>query len=86
MGSLNFATGNTEIDAIQDRYSQDVLIYQIALEDVEGSVRNEDGDSILWEYRVETQNPTADNEYITQNSIDYIDFSERNPFSEVDRY
>jgi hypothetical protein len=86
MGSLNFATGNTEIDAIQDRYNQDVLIYQIALEDVEGSVRNEDGDSILWEYRIETQNPTADNEYITQNSIDYIDFSERNPFSEVDRY
>jgi hypothetical protein len=86
MGALNFATGNTEIDSIQNRYSQDVLIYQVLLEDVEGSVRNEDGDSILWEYRVETQNPTADNEYITQNSIEYIDFSERNPFSEVDRY
>ena len=86
MGSLNFATGNTQIDAIQDRYSQDVLIYQISLEDEVGSVRNEDGDSILWEYRVETQNPTADNEYLTQNSIEYIDFSERNPFSEVDRY
>jgi len=86
MGALNFATGNTEIDSIQNRYSQDVLIYQVLLEDVEGSVRNEDGDSILWEYRVETQNPTADNEYLTQNSIEYIDFSERNPFSEVDRY
>jgi hypothetical protein len=56
------------------------------LEDETGSVLNEDGESILWEYRVEWQNKTANNEYFTQKSLDYIDFSERNPFSEVDRY
>jgi hypothetical protein len=86
MGAIDIATGNTEIDAIETRYSQDILIYQITLEDGSGSVLNEDGESILWEYRVETQNVTANNEYFTQQSFDYIDFSERNPFSEVDRY
>jgi hypothetical protein len=86
MGAIDIATGNTEIDAIEDRYSQDILIYQVTLEDGSGSILNEDGESILWEYRVETQNVTANNEYFTQQSIDYIDFSERNPFSEVDRY
>jgi hypothetical protein len=86
MGAIDIATGNTEIDAIETRYSQDILIYQVTLEDDSGSMLNEDGESILWEYRVETQNVTANNEYFTQQSLDYIDFSERNPFSEVDRY
>jgi hypothetical protein len=86
MGAIDIKTGNTEIDSIQDRYSQDILIYQVMLEDETGSVLNEDGESILWEYRVEWQNKTANNEYFTQKSLDYIDFSERNPFSEVDRY
>ena len=86
MGAIDIATGNTEIDAIETRYSQDILIYQITLENGTGSILNEDGESILWEYRVETKNVTANNEYFTQKSIDFIDFSERNPFSEVDRY
>jgi len=85
MGAIDIATGNTEIDAIETRYSQSILEYQLLFEN--GDVlANEDGGYILYEYRVETQNPIADNEYITQNSIEYIDFSERNPFSEVDRY
>lgn len=86
MGAIDIATGNTEIDAIETRYSQDILNYQITLEDASGSLLNEDGESILWEYRVETQDKSANNEYFTQKSFDYIDFSERNPFSEVDRY
>lgn len=86
MGAIDIATGNTEIDAIESRYSQDILIYQFTLEDESGSIMNEDGESILQEYRVETQNVTANNEYFTQKSFDYIDFTERNPFSEVDRY
>lgn len=86
IGDLDIITGNTEIDAIGDRYSQDILNYQITLESGDGSILNEDGESILWEYRIETQNKTANNEYFTQKSFDYIDFSERNPFSEVDRY
>ena len=86
MGAIDIATGNTEIDAIETRYSQDILNYQITLESESGSVLNEDGESILWEYRVEEQNKTANNEFFTQKSFEYIDFSERNPFSEVDRY
>jgi hypothetical protein len=86
MGAIDINTGNTEIDAIETRYSQDILNYQITLESSDGSVLNEDGESILWEYRVEEQVKTANNEFFTQKSFEYIDFSERNPFSEVDRY
>ena len=80
------ATGNTEIDAIGTRYDANILQYQITLESADGSIMNEDGESILCEYRVETQDALANNEYFTTKSIDYLDFSERNPFSEVDRY
>jgi hypothetical protein len=82
------ATGNTDIDAIGTRFNNDILQYQITLESGNGtgSILNEDGESILWEYRVETTDASANNEYFTTKSIDYLDFSERNPFSEVDRY
>jgi hypothetical protein len=82
------ATGNTEIDAIGTRYDPDILQYQITVESGNGtgSILNEDGESILWEYRVESQDKLANNEYFTSKSFDFLDFSERNPFSEVDRY
>jgi hypothetical protein len=85
MGSIDIATGNTEIDGIETRYSQDILNYQVVLEDATNFL-NEDGGFILQEYRIEQQTKTANNEVFTQNSIDYLDFSERNPFSEVDRF
>ena len=85
MGSIDIATGNTEIDAIETRYSQDILNYQVVLED-NTNFLNEDGGYILQEYRIEQQNLTANNEVFTQKSLDYLDFSERNPFSEVDRF
>lgn len=85
IGAIDIATGNTEIDSIETRYGQSVLEYQLLFEN--GDVlANEDGDYILYEYRVETQTITANNEYFSQKSFDYLDFSERNPFSEVDRY
>ena len=80
------ATGNTEIDAIGARIDANILNYQITLESGNGSIMNEDGESILWEYRVETQDKLANNEYFTAKSFEFLDFSERNPFSEVDRY
>jgi hypothetical protein len=83
---IDLATGNTDIDAIESRYDQNILIYQLTLEDGTGSILNEDGESILQEYRVETQTATANNEVFTQRSLDYLDFSEQNPFSEVDRF
>ena len=83
---IDLATGNTDIDAIESRYDQNILIYQLTLEDGTGSILNEDGESILQEYRVETQTATANNEVFTRRSLDYLDFSEQNPFSEVDRF
>ena len=85
IGPDSIATGNTDIDAIGTRYDQNILIYQTMLED--GTyLLNEDGGFMLNEFRVEVQTNTANNEYFTQKSLDYIDFSERNPFSEIDRY
>jgi hypothetical protein len=85
IGPDAIATGNTDIDAIGTRYDQNILIYQTMLED--GTyLLNEDGGFMLNEYRVEVQTVTANNEYFTQQSLNYLDFSERNPFSEIDRY
>jgi hypothetical protein len=85
MGAVDLNTGNTAIDAIESRYSQDILLYQIQNEDAT-NILAEDGGYMLQEYRVETQVVTANNELFTLKSIDYLDFSERNPFSEIDRY
>jgi hypothetical protein len=85
MGAIDINTGNTAIDAIESRYSQDILIYQIQTEDGFNTL-SEDGGYMLQEYRVETQNVTANNEVFTTGSFDYLDFSERNPFSEIDRF
>jgi hypothetical protein len=82
---IDLATGNTEIDAIETRYDQNILNYQFLFEN-DDTLMNEEGEYILQEYRVETQSVTANNEYFTQKSFDYLDFSERNPFSEVDRF
>lgn len=86
IGGKRINTGNTTIDVIETRYTQDVLINQFVLEDDSGVLNDEDGGYILQEYRIETTVNTANNEYITQQSLEYIDFSEKNPFSEVDRY
>jgi hypothetical protein len=85
MGAVDLNTGNTAIDAIESRYSQDILLYQIQNQDGT-NILAEDGGYMLQEYRVETQVVTANNELFTLKSIDYLDFSERNPFSEIDRY
>ena len=82
---IDLATGNTEIDAIESRYDQNILQYQFLYEN-DDVLQNEDGEYVLQEHRVEEQTKTANNEIYFQKSIDYIDFSERNPFSEVDRY
>jgi hypothetical protein len=83
--SEEFATGNTQIDSIEDRLSLDTLAHQFKLED--GTfMKNEDGDFILQEHRVETTDAAANNEFFESQGDSIIDFSERNPFSEVDRF
>jgi len=80
-------TGNTEIDLIETENTLDTLLYQFLKEDGD-LLLAEDGDSILQEFTIETTDLTANNEYFTsQVNLDgIIDFSEVNPFSEVDRY
>lgn len=86
IGGKRIDTGNTVIDAIETRYTQDALQYQFTLEDDLGILMSEDGGSILQEYGLSVTVSTEDNAYIQQQSYNYIDFSEQNPFSEIDRY
>jgi hypothetical protein len=81
-------TGNTAIDTIETTHSADALFYQFTLDDngVGDILAAQDGGYILQEYRLETTDKSANNELFTQQSYDFIDFSESNPFSEVDRY
>jgi hypothetical protein len=46
----------------------------------------EEGSNLIQEYRLESVASTANNELFTQRSFIDVDFSEKNPFSEVDRY
>jgi hypothetical protein len=86
IGAKRLNTGNTAIDAIELRYTQDILLYQVTLEDGGGVLNNEDDGFILQEYRIESTVITANNEFFTQEASTIIDFSNQNPFSEVDRY
>jgi len=76
-------TGNTAIDIIEDRYSRDVLGYNLLTENSE-SLLIEDNGFLYQEYTL--LGGTANNQTFTLKSFADIDFSERNPFSEIDRY
>ena len=79
-------TGNTEIDAIETNYSADLLAWEMLLESGDKLV-NEDGDSIIQEgNRIEATQPQANNEFFGIEADSILDFSESNPFSEIDRY
>lgn len=85
--SQRLETGNTEIDAIESRYSLDTLNWEITLEDGTGVLQFETGSSMLQEYRLEDVDPLANNEYFQSNDPVFdnnsvVDFSESNPFSE----
>ena len=83
-------TGNTEIDVIEDNLTTDILANELLLDVASGSGKllNEDGDSLLVEFRLEGVQPTANNELFSSNqdstisSEKIIDFSESNPFGD----
>jgi hypothetical protein len=79
-------TGNTEIDTIEDRYSLNVLDSQLTLEDGTGVFQLEDGNTLLQEYRIEQADSSANNEFYQTNADNILDFSEQNPFGDIDRY
>ena len=78
-------TGFDDIDTIYDTNAADTLAYQMQLED-ETNLLMEDGGFLLQEYELETTIPSANNTLFTRESDNIIDFTERNPFSEIDRY
>ena len=84
-----FNTGIAEIDAIQQNYSVNILDYVIMNE--EGvNLTDEDSNYLVVEgYKPETINPASENDTIQQGtdnfplgSDDFIDFTEKDPFSE----
>ncbi len=84
--SERFDTSNTAIDDIENRYSMDSLNYQIVLEDGT-ALLHEDADGwIFQEYDIVNTVLTANNTIIHRLADDYVDFSERNPFSQMDRF
>ena len=92
-------TGVTDIDTAEDAFSLDQLAHQFTLEDGSGALQLEndsvDGTVnyfINEEYNIQTQSPYADNLDLdaqagfntADTSDDILDFTERNPFGEVD--
>ena len=77
------STGIGAIDTIEDSLSSNVLNFQI-LDEAGNIFVLEDSSSLVQEgYRLEDTDKTADNEFFGSSSnIDFIDFSESNPFSE----
>lgn len=84
--SERISTGNTEIDTIESTYSLDTLGYQFTLEDETGVAQLEDGGTLLQEYTIETTDKSANNEFFQTQADNILDFSEINPFGEIDRY
>ena len=92
-------TGVSAIDAAEDKYSLDQLAHQMSLENEDGALLLEaDGpDSssnylLMETYNIQSQSPYADNNDLDQQAgfdtsstaDDILDFTERNPFGEVD--
>jgi len=83
--SEQIRTGNTSIDSIETDGTLDTLLYQMLLEDGD-NLLEEEGDSIIQEFQLFTQDAGANNSFFESEGDSIIDFSERNPFSEVDRF
>src|SRR5210317_373398 len=92
--SEKFDTGMPEINQAEDRLSIDTLQHQLVLEDG-GGLLLESSDSILGNYNyailenddfnLATQTRDyADNDTYDSQDDDILDFTERNPFGEVD--
>lgn len=79
--SERITTGDASIDQIETTHSLDLGNFTMLLEDGT-ALLNEDGDPLLLEWTYANTAPTADNEYITNQALNIIDFSESNPFSE----
>jgi hypothetical protein len=77
-----FNTGIPEVDDIQDKLSLNIFDYGVLTQD-NFMLATEDGDYIVLEtFSVENVDPNSDNEMIEAEALEFLDFSERDPFSE----
>jgi len=80
--SEQFNTGIPEIDDIQDKLSTNIFDYAIFTED-SFALMTEDGNYIVNEtYKIGTIDGNADNDSIENEAIGFLDFTEKDPFSE----
>lgn len=79
-------TGIESIDSVEDQFSLDMLNFETLLEDGNRLAGDFINGGILQEHELETTDAQANNTYFTTQKDSIIDFSEGNPFSEVDRY
>lgn len=77
-------TGVADIDAIENAYSGDMLEFQLLDEDGNALIFEEGGYIVQDGYRIEDTDAGANNEFFQTQTRDlnFIDFSEMNPFSE----
>lgn len=81
-----FNTGIPEIDDIQDKLSTNVFDYVIMTED-SFALMTEDGNYIVNEnYKIGSIDGNADNDDIEQEALNFLDFTEKDPFSESGIY
>ena len=82
--SEDLDTGITEIDAIETKYSQDMLEYQLLGENGDLILNETNGCIINESYNTATSEPIDNVDFdniVTLEGI--LDFSERNPFGEI---
>jgi len=78
----SFNTGIPEIDDIQDKLSLNIFDYGILTQD-NFMLATEDGDYIVnEEFVIDEIDPDSDNNEIESEALEFLDFSERDPFSE----
>lgn len=83
------STGIPEIDILQKNYSLNILDYTIVTEDGQYLTDQEGNYIVLESYNMQTIDPAAENDLIQhggenfpEGSDDFIDFTEKDPFSE----
>lgn len=79
-------TGIPEIDGIETALSGDMSEYFLLTEDGEQLLFEDGSNMVLENYRIEDTDKFANNEFFEARSLDFIDFSEINPFSEGERW
>ena len=81
-------TGVTVIDGLETSFSLDTTNFQYLLEDGGTMLLDhpQGGTYTLEGFRIEDFDPAANNEIIQITAADVIDFTERHPFSQLDRF